>query len=346
MSLINYFLGNEDCHFDPINSNFGTTNVSALWLDTTIGHFRTGYVRYGISVQPGVAIRSKPFSAPATNFWMSGRIYFGGSLYDNSHSSWLVSFLDSNLRARIILLSNGSNPGGGYTVNTVNTSGTLTSLGTLSSTFSVNGVNPDKLDFNINYATSGSILIYINGVMVFSYTGDITTNGITALSYVQLSGVTAYNNDIGPSTWSEIIVTNLDTRTQSLVSLTPVTLGNTMDWVGSVSNINNIQYNDMQGLTSSIAGQVAVFTTTPIPNGVSEILALEVGARSVAGFAGIQHLDLTVQVNGTNYYSADQSLVPAYSFVSNEWQNNPYTSLSWQLSDFNNGATIGFKSNS
>src|SRR5207244_4119060 len=118
-----------------------------------------------------------------------------------------------------------------------NAAGTLTTLATSApGTFTSTGTGLHQFDVHIVYSTSGSIKFYLDGsnTPVMSYTGDTTTDGATHLNQFFLG--TYFTGSA--AVWSELIVSNADTRSMGLLTLPPVADGNTQDWIGAASDIN------------------------------------------------------------------------------------------------------------
>jgi len=342
--MIFYFLGNEDECMVGIGNGV---------VSTTSNSFRSTFSRCSWNVgsnDTGFAQNRKAFSA--SNFWFTGRVCVaggGGVLFQGGK---VLKLLDSSLINRLQIRGTANPSGSNYTcvVETVNSAGSATQLG---SSFTLNvpsiGAGPllMKLDVHINYAVSGSIDIYQNGVgtPVFSYSGDVTTNSVTSLSFFQVGCVGLLSANWS---WSEFAVGDSSTLTGNVGTLVPSANGNTHNFdTGSpaASNINEITLNDLTLDGSTTAGQIDEYTIASSPAGAYVPGAVAVSSRVGIGTTGPQHVDLVLRVSGTDYFSADLAPGVSYDLFQNFWYLNPNTGAPWQSSDISAaGFNIGLKS--
>lgn len=265
------FAGSEDLSFSVIGqgtiSSTGETTlgVGAVnqyqwqpYFGTGTAGYRVGYSRYGLGwyySQPGntadfTYLRTLQFStgtSPTTssNFWTTARLY--ASTASASTIQRFIRFVDSagvvRLRVRTIATGYPST----IVIETVNAVGTTTTLATSVGALGTSTPTiPDKIDIYVNYAVAGTFTVYCNGVQIVTYSGDITTNGQTALAFVDF-GIPASTNGFGSVyvIWSEIIVATRDTRNMSLITQVPAVNGNSAVWTtngittSSVMSIGN-----------------------------------------------------------------------------------------------------------
>jgi hypothetical protein len=320
-----YFAGGEDSEFYAVGI-VPTIVTSSSYIRTSFA--RMGFQFFGNGIL--YITHYLPFSA--SSFWHSQRVCITNN--NNNSSNRLLSYADSSNIERLRLAPVSSNV---YQVLKVDASGTTTQLGSnFNLTFS-GGV--DKLDTNIVYNASGLFALYLNGVLVFSYSGDVTTNSVTSLSYVRL-GCPASSPF---TTWSECIVADTDTRSMSLQTLAPVANGNTHNFdTGSpaASNVNEITLNDATLDGSTTAGQIDEYTIPAIVGGTLPIVAVGVSARMQCGTTGPQHADIVVRSGSTDYLSSNMNLTLTWSDYQNWWMTDPNTSAPWLALPVN----IGIKS--
>lgn len=270
------FTGQEDISFQGIGSNISTVSTAPITINTTSssGQFRAGYARYSINVQQNTIngnfwIRNaNPFSA--SSFWTSGRLFAAPGSVNNGSGWSTMRWLDSNGVVRL-LIKTTTIFGSVLQIYKQDASSTQTQLGSnTNSGVSISPSPPDKIDVFINYSVAGTFALYVNGFQIFSYSGDVTTNGMTSLSYADwgmacgstVSGI-QYSNH-----WSECIVATQDTRNMSLVTQAPLANGNTASWTTS-STSSTISSAGAIANTNNSANTVYYvrFVTTGIQNG-------------------------------------------------------------------------------
>ena len=357
------FVGGEDLDFQLAGGYTTTTSGAAngIFIDTTTGHFRAGYARYGLAIAscgPGTNVNNftnlnylrnaVPFSQ--TSFWLTTRYYYNRSVNTTlAGSQWWIVLEDASRIPRLRIRNTVAGVGGPYVVEKVNAAGTATSLGTLTSTPSNAPSIPDKLDLFCNYAVAGQFSFYINGTLAFNYVGDVTTDGITSLGYFRLSQAVAPNSSnfspTGGEVYSEVIVATSDTRAMSLVTQAPNGAGNASTWTGSYTQVNGNLVSRGNPIYTTTAGQLEEFTVNSLPSGAFSVVSLVVKAEAAAILNGPQNLQLAVRTGGFDFLSNTLSVSPAWSAVAFNWDVNPNTSAAWTQSDLNAGGfNVGFES--
>jgi hypothetical protein len=328
--------GGEDIDLTKIGS--AVTNTTSF--------FRSGYGRSAYAclnpqgANAGYSWRGSNLFSLAT-FWLGARFWNTATLTNPTTGNApvdLIRFYDASGTARLAIVNTGSS---NYTSSTmvlqsINISGTRVQLGsswTTGSTFTINQSTPDKLDINLNYATSGFFNVYINGLSVFSFSGDITTNGITALAGFELFGGNSVGN-IGY--WSELLIADFDTRLSSVYTY--------VQWSGPISGISELVANDLTGLSSTAASQVEdiTLTGTTIPNvNLSVVKAVAVTTRTIAGNSPPQHLDVGLTISGGEYFSNTIAIANSFSNQITIFNTNPANSAAWSYSAIPTvGATV------
>lgn len=322
-----YWAGGEDCDVYPIAG--GTVNTNAAG-------FRSGYARCGLLTGGGSTqwVPWVPFSAAVSSFWTTMRLNKGGASTANGNK--FFSWLDSSNIERLRFVGTGTNST--YRIEKVDNTGTATQLGSNFTMVVSNGVILDKLDVFINYAVAGQVTCYINGIQVFTFSGDTTTNSVTTLQNVR------FGYQDGSSSWiSEMIVSDTDTRSMSLQTLQPVANGNTHTFdTGSpaAANVNEVILNDATLDGSTTAAQLDQYTIPAIVAGTFTIIAVGVSARMQKGASGPSKMDLNVRSGGSDFFSADQILTATWAGYQNWWATDPNTSSTWAALPTN----IGLKS--
>lgn len=327
--------GGEDVEFI---GGAGTSLVS------TAGHFRSGKARCSMVANVNAVWRNRnPFSA--ATFWFSAVPY--NQFTALSANSRCIVFLDANGVSRLYLTSNGANSS--FRIFKVDAAGTATQLGSdFTFVWPTAALLCPKLDIYVDYQASGAVRVYSGGAQLFSFSGDPTTNSVTALAYVQLGSHSNSGNSV--IEWSEVMVLDVDTRALSLCTWGAVANGNTHNFdtgVPAAANINEITCDDTTLDGSTTAGQIDQYTTGAVPSGVQAVLAYGVSARAVSGITGPSKLDLGLRLSGADYWSADLSISQsAWGHYSNDWFTNPATGVAFLTSEIGNAAgfNIGAKS--
>src|ERR1044072_9443972 len=265
------FAGQEDISFQGINSSISTGSTAPIIINTTSssGQFRAGYARYSINIQQNLSTgnfwirNATPFSA--SSFRMSGRLYAAPASVNNSSGWSTMRWCDSNGVVRLLIKTTNIF-GSVLQVYKQDASGTQTQLGSNTNTGVSNSpIPPDKIDVFINYSVSGTFALYVNGFQIFSYSGDVTINSVTSLSYADWGMATGSSVSANTYTnhWSECIVATQDTRNMSLVTHTPLTNGNTAPWTtSSTSGTMNSGSNVASTTFAANTVQYVKFTTT------------------------------------------------------------------------------------
>lgn len=351
------FAGGEDIDFTFIGGNFQATVGAQYGLDSTAGHFRAGYARYGIGcsfLPTGTAIYARTQSFASGNFWTSARNWstFTGNGVATQN---VIRWLDSSGIQRLRIQLTSSNYPTTINLQKINAAGTITTLLTSTATYGTNAPSvPDKIDVFINYAVSGTFVVYYNGGLIASYSGDVTTDSQTSLSFVDFGsvGTNASGTNVNQTTWSEIIVATSDTRNFSLVTQAPSAFGNTHTWTsGTSSNISATLSSTGQSAPnfSTTAGQIQEFQVSQaIPSGSFSVISVVQSAQLTIGSAGPGNVNLMIRANGVDFDS-NVSITPitAWSSFRRNWDVNPSTNVAWQSTDFvinSNTFNMGLKS--
>ncbi len=321
-----YFAGGEDEAFYQVGGGLSSGNTF---------YFRSTYARGMLFSQASSACYWQNWQAfNVSTFWTSARL---GATSWAASGFRVVGWTDSAFVERLQIVGVGTNT---WKAQKIDGSGTVTQLG---SNFTCVCSNlsgaPDKLDIFMVYAAAGTFTVYLNGVQVFTYSGDITTNSATALANIRLGSVTNGAN-VG---WSEIILADTDTRSWSLQTLAPVANGNTHNFdIGSpaASNVNEFVLNDATIDGATTAGLIDQYTIPAIAGGTYTITAIVVSARLQKGATGPTKMDLGVRSGGVDYWSSDISLTTAWVGYQNVWNTDPNTTATWASLPIN----IGLKS--
>lgn len=339
------FAGSEDADFEGSNGNTSVT--------TTTTFFRSNYVRCALGLANAdvgalLFYRLARLSAAVSSLWATGRWCYSSGLLNSTGGALLV-FFDGNT-PRLLLTTDGGTPSTGtkWRLQKMNAAGTLTTLATGTINIPTASSVLKKLDMQVDYAAAGSVNVYVDGVLGLTYSGDVTTDSATTLSAVGYGRVAGGNNSATIHYWSECIVADTDTRSMSLVALTPNGAGSDSAWTGAYTDINETAIDDAQALTSGTANQVSTFTVSAgsvLSSGSVPIAAVVVNAKAQKGATGPANLQLAVRASGSNYFGSSKALNSSYMPTWDQWVTNPASGAPWVNTDLTAaGFQIGVKS--
>lgn len=333
------FAGGEDIDF----------NQSPLCVDCG---FNTGASLYRGSWSRG-ALRTKPATSAPRNYWLSKPFTAAASIWTHAQvfndgagspqsSSWLISVWSPDGTPSIVIRSTGT--GFQLRISKIDESGTLTDLTTCPATFPADG-QLQQFDMFLNYAVSGEVTLYNNGVQFCDYTGDVTTNSRTQVNQIALGAIGSAD-----AYWSEIVVATTDTRAVNLLTLAPNANGNAQQWAGAspcTAILNAITFNDTSYVSTSTNNQIEQCKITgTIPAGAYNVDAVVTSMRGLVGSSGPQHIEYNLRTGGSDFFSSDITPTNAFSNLPSViWPLNPATSSAWATTDLSNaGFNIGIKS--
>ncbi len=310
-------------------------------LSTSAGRYRTTanagaiYARYGISISgaiSGVPYMQRLWNAGGqSTAWVSARVYFGTPI-TGATANTFFGLVDSSGVLRIgFSPTNGASVTSNFTVTKYNAAGTATVLGTSSSSFSLTPALPDKLDVNFNYSTSGSLTVYINGSQVFTYAGDITTDGTTSLGGYRFSGwgIASGGGSISEGSWSEVMCSPSSTKNFSLVTTAANAAGTLDQWTGAYTNVNGFSQNSAVFDYTASANQVQRYKMSGITAGAHQIVTVADSLICTSGGGTLTHLASVKFISGTQFFSSQKSLPASFAELMFFYDTCPSTSAQW-----------------
>lgn len=332
------FACGEDSCMTPIQAS--GTSVTPV---TTAGAYRAGWAREGLSVwgntsaDPNPQRWISPVFTATSNLWVHAEFYLGGmSSATTNQQALLIRSPDGVAR---ILLRLTSAPGQ-IKVSTRNAAGTITDIGSPSSSNFGSGLN--TLDINVNYTctAAGGVTVYLNGASVIAFTGNPCTDSATSLDQVEFSDMASSTvqpctSASGATCWSEIVVANSSTLGYGLLSLTPTASGATQNWVpNTLANINKTANNDTTSITTTGNNVLSEWTqATAIPSGNFGVVAITQDFRIEKGATGPQNALPLVHVGASDFTGTSFSPLTSFSNWNYVWATNPATGLAWTTTD-------------
>lgn len=311
-------------------------------VSTTANSFRPTYARCGLATfTPSGAAPFWQYWAPFSQsvFWNGARLWNNvATTATLNNILWRALSSDSLPRLRIRCSVAATNT---FVLEKVDASGTQTTLATFVWAPTLSPTVPEKFDVFVNYAAGGEFSFYYNTVLIAQFLGDVTTNSVTALANISY-GHFGNSTTLGLR-WSETMVLDTDTRSLNLQTFPPVANGNTHNFdtgTPAAANVNETTLDNSTLDGSTTAGQIDGYTTGAVAAGTYGVLAYGVSVMAQKGSSGPSKLDLAVRTNGTDYFSADQTLTAAFADYQNWWANNPDTGVPWTTAQI--GAASGF----
>lgn len=315
-----YWAGGEDS--DCFQSGGGV-------VVTSTSTFRNTYARCSL----GVTTNNN--GGASTCFWQNylpfslSTFWFGAQHTPDSinvsSGNVILKFSDTGGILRLRMQSAGVGLAGFYKVNAA---GSATQLGA-NFNFNMIANAPLKVDVFINDAVSGTVTVYVSGVKMFTFSGDTTTDSVSTLTSFGLGGA---RDSSGKGYWSEIILSDSDTRSFSLQTLAPTINGNSHSFdtgTPAAANVNEITLNDATYDGSSVAAQVDQYHMTALAAGSYSILAVGMSTRAQKGFSGPANLDNGLRSSGADYWAADHALGTAFANYQDWWNADPATAAAW-----------------
>lgn len=323
-----YFMGGEDIDFNPL----GTVSIN------TGSTFRTDFARCSLAVNGGTALSNgwrAAFSGPASAFWMGMRVLASNTSIAADPGQPLVMFSDGGAKRFGLMMY----AGGTLAIGTWDGNGVFTKL--MSSAAGAVPQTLFKLDMNLTYAASGGVRVFVNQTEVITYVGNTLSAGSSTLNGFQLGSP---NTDNSQTYFSEVFITDRDSRTLMLKTHAPAGDANGNQWTGNYQQIGEVVADEATVISTNSNDQSSNFTITGLPSGTNlAIRGFKVSGYAARGETGPQHLDLAVTTNGTTTYSPDVAVDTGWTRVGQVWEQNPVTNAAWAASEIN-ALSIGVKS--
>ena len=306
-------------------------NGTAPTVLTASGYFRAGFARCGLQCASGPSsTRSLSFSGGAIT---SGWLHFN-TVPTSAVSNHPLAGLGLNS------VGNGGVFAGSSTGNSLKCAlytwdGTaLTQLAAEAGT-SLSASALFTIDMQIaTLGASSTVNVYVNNVLVITYSGSTVISGIASLDCVAMYGTLATNSYY----MSEFIVGTADTRSMSLLTMAPNAAGDVNNWTtGTYANINPTVINDASVIAVNTTAQDFQANLIDLPAGNFGIVqAVKAIARAeVTAGAVPTSLKIGVKTNSTVNVDAGRSLTAGFLPYERLMLINPVTSAAWQISEMN-----------
>lgn len=215
------------------------------------------------------------------------------------------------------------------------------------------GASPVRIDMYIeSYADTVNgrcrvWLTYIDGAapatLWLDYTGDLTSPGVSDLTGVMNAGISVSSYALAAEGICEVVACDEPPHRIQLVTCAPNAAGDTNDWTGAYTDVDEINASTGDYIESDAAAEVFLCNIGPLPTSVMVPLAVQVTALAAKGTSGPTKLDLGVKSGGTQNWGSDQTLTDVYVPYGRLMTVNPVTATAWDKSEIPD-LQIGVKS--
>lgn len=289
-------------------------------MSTAAAHFRSGYSRGSVAATSSSAAKSTLFPGGAiTSFWFSVRIY-----NNNSGTAMRIVGLGDSATAKTGLYIGTSAASNTRIAVHKYDGATHTQLGAeAGNSFTVAAMH--KIDMQvINYGANAEINIYVNGSLVLELPDvNCAIAGTTDLDSVFISNLNAGV----VQNLTEIIVANTDTRNLSLITHIPNAAGDTLDWTGAYTALDEVTIDDADLAYDNTDGHQAMYNLSATPAGSFSVVAVKESVRAcVSADATPTSLDIGIKSGASVDVADNHSLTTAWATYERYMTVNPITS--------------------
>lgn len=308
------------------NYLFASNNVahfSTAVINTETDRYDSTRVPYGFHAQSGDSITSPEFEKTSTDVtWIHFRQY-NETLYGNVNGE-VFAVLDDNGN-EIVQINKTSI--GGQSANLVLSDGISSINADIDDPYNSDAMVTYDIKVEIIF-TDMLVEVYRNNVLIGSLNLQVNQSNISAPSRIRFKNQIEYNGHT--LVFSEIIVSDSDTRNARLSFVRPVSLGAYNDWDGAVTDLTDDD-------------TTTAMTTRDADQSVSLLLDAYSGSTSISGIvtsslttlgqnapSGIAHL---MRLSGVDYEGTTFNPTDSFDSQIQSWDINPATSLPWTAAD-------------
>ena len=207
----------------------------------------------------------------------------------------------------------------------------------------VNVATNVDVDIHVQVGNPGLFEVYISGVLEWTFTGNTQPGTSTKVASMLVNSVTHRDFNSYQFSFSEVIIADEPTLGFALYTIEPVADGATADFLGDVSNINNlIPAAQIDAMTAQAVGDAHLFdlaTMPTLPQG-GEIKAVTLAAKTLpVGSPTIVSFDAQVDTLAAGVPDTGAVTDGAAMLV---METNPATNQPWTVAEIN-AAQFGFK---
>jgi hypothetical protein len=281
-----FFVGGEPSDF---------TFSGTAWTITQDGtRFRTDRARCALTTTGGSGVKASFTHTALSTQW------FGAYLHvvpGSSDTTWTGDLLTWTYNGTPRMILRAVTVGGVRTVRLLNVNGTAeTTLATSTVAFPM-GLS--QLATRFVWNATGQVSIWKGETLLLNFVGNPIPAGVTSSP----NGISIGSPDSAPAASmavSEVIITNVDSRTMAVYTLQPSGNGDINQWTGGFGEVDEIIPNEADTVYANAAGK-RIALTFPVPSGVTNenrIQGLKLVAHAAKGEYGPANLKIGLRQGG------------------------------------------------
>lgn len=177
----------------------------------------------------------------------------------------------------------------------------------------------------VHTLTELSAYIWINETLLFSASLSVTSKVVPRALYLGGhvgQGIGAY--------YSEIIISDSDTRNARLDLLRPNAAGAYEEWNGFLSSLSDDDTTTGMTTVDANRRQLTTLTDYSGANNISNVVQITTTVRGINSPSTMSHM---IRMSTVDYESQDYSIGYAKEYQITDWKLNPATSLPWEATD-------------
>jgi hypothetical protein len=324
-------MGGEDIDFP---------NGVATGVSITAATFRTGYARCRIGTTSAAGLaKSTLFPGGAvTSCWFSFQGYSTAFSGNQRH----LGLGKSGTSSGLFIGSGATLSGSNAAVALWKYDGTTQTILATESGFSLTISTVHRFDVQlVSYGASATVNVYIDSILVITFTGNVAVTGVTAVDSVFI------NQPSFPLGCSEIIVADEDTRSWlGLLTMAANAVGTTQNWSNpAITNVNPTTINDANAAFVNTTGQDEQYNLIDEPSGTFVVKAVKIAARALCTAGATANvLKLGFNSGGSVAVAASHSPGTTMATFEDYFTTNPVTTAAWGDSTEMNALQLELKS--
>jgi hypothetical protein len=310
MSIL--WTGSEDTDF-PVEIGNPQVNTSTA---------RSGYCRVGIQAQP-IWLRSATFSGGAiTSFWLSFITNADGA------ATAYIGVIKNTADHKGIYFGISGTSGNAAKAAVYKWDGTTETKLYEEAGYSIPMWTNTKIDVQItDYGATADIRVYIGGSANAVISQDNVDISISAVSDLDAVCLMPHGNNAYAS---EIIVADEDTRTFSLVTIYPTGAGDTEEWDGAYSDVDEYTISDADIAYTNVVDENFQTQMSNLPSGSFAVKAVHMSMRACkSADATPTGIHLGVRSGSSDDHAAASTMQTYWYTYKREMATNPITSAVW-----------------
>lgn len=333
-----------------------TDHTNALWnipgFDAAYGvlplystnalHYDVNFVRCAVGCSNSESCPILDIGANLSEFWVHFDLYLPNNLVTAGLA--MVEMWSQSKTLQLGLVENAV----GITYDIRRSTNGTSFAAAFAGTFVVSTAVRKTVDIYVKiHASLGEIRAYVDGTLVYTFTGDTSTNGDNAVRYLLFRG-----GRVGNARYiSQVVVTDVPTMGWKVQSLAPVTGAQEFSaWTGTYDLIDDFTGTSQDSVYTNTADAVVSFPLTDVSSTASGSGMI---VQAVFGYgrfltetgATPQDVELGLSMSSTFYPVGGTRTVGEGNgeiLLSQRFTTNPSNGSGWTYSDVN-AAQVAFK---